>query len=30
MILTLPEADPEYLEEEIKASDGNFTHLMVH
>ena len=26
----LPEAHPEYLEEEIKGSDGNFTNLMVN
>jgi len=28
MILALPEADPEYLEVEFKACDGNLTHQM--
>jgi hypothetical protein len=28
MIMALPEADPEYLEDQIKATDGNFIHSL--
>ena len=29
MIMALPEADPEYLEDKIKATDGNFIHSLI-